>query len=168
MKKVKKQGSTVILLRDDNRSEVFLVFRSDYPLWGTTGGGIEAGETPKEAAIREAFEETGFQVEIINYMGLYKREDNRCIYESYLFEGRVLSGQFKPEFPGCKGRWFSIDKLPLSILDRTREKILDCRKSRLKPFKKPGRTLLLKNNLHLLVLHPIAAAKYVVKQVVLG
>ena len=35
--------------------------RPQRPLWITPGGGIEAGETPEEAAIRELREETGIE-----------------------------------------------------------------------------------------------------------
>ena len=61
---MEQNGSTVVLFKDDSRKEVFLVFRSDYPIWVTTGGGAEPDETPEETALREAFEETGFKVKI--------------------------------------------------------------------------------------------------------
>ena len=54
MTKRKQDGAFVILFKDDSRKEVFLVFRSDYPIWVLTGGGIEKGETPEQAAVREA------------------------------------------------------------------------------------------------------------------
>ncbi len=64
-----RNGSTLILFRDNEKKEVFLVFRSDYPVWGTTGGGIEDGETPKQAALRETKEETGFKVKVVRRVG---------------------------------------------------------------------------------------------------
>lgn len=158
-----KNGSTVVLFRDGSRREVFLVFRSDYPVWVTTGGGAEHGENPKETALREAFEETGFKVKIVRYVGLYQRKSGGVEYKSYLFEGRVLSGEFKPEFPGCKGRWFPVGRLPLSMTDRTREKILDCINYQSGQFEKEHQPLMLRNNLRLLLLHPIAAVVYIVR-----
>ena len=155
-------GSTVVLFKDDSKKEVFLVFRSDYPIWGTTGGAIEPGETPEEATLREAYEETGFTVKVVRYVGLYRRKTANVEYKSYLFEGRVVSGKFRPEFPGCRGKWFSVDRLPLSIMDRTKEKIFDCIKHKSGEFEKEYRRLTLKNNFHLLLLHLIAAAKYII------
>ena len=161
---MRQDGSTLVLFRDNAHKEVFLVFRSDYPIWVTTGGGIESGESSEKAALREAFEETGFRVKIIRFVGLYRiQEGGKISYKSYLFEGRVVSGRFKPEFPGCRGRWFKVDKLPLSMTDRTKEKIFDCIKYQTKEFKKIARPLSLKNNLHLLLLHPLAVARFIFK-----
>ena len=66
-----KDGSHVILFKDDSKREVFLVYRSDYPIWTTTGGAVEKREIPQETAIREAYEETGFDIEIKKYLGVY-------------------------------------------------------------------------------------------------
>ena len=38
-----KDGSVLILFKDNKKEEVFLVFRSDYLIWGITEGGIEKG-----------------------------------------------------------------------------------------------------------------------------
>ncbi len=161
---MKQDGSTLILFRDNTQKEVFLVFRSDYPIWATTGGGIESGESPEKAALREAFEETGFKVKITRFVGLYKiQEGGKISHKSYLYEGRVVSGRFKPEFPGCKGKWFKVDKLPLSMTNRAREKIFDCIKYQNKEFKKIAGPLSLRNNLHLLLLHPLVVARFIFK-----
>jgi 8-oxo-dGTP pyrophosphatase MutT (NUDIX family) len=52
-------GSFVVIFKDDSRKEVFLVLRSDKPIWNLPGGGIEGNESPENAALRETFEETG-------------------------------------------------------------------------------------------------------------
>lgn len=156
-----KDGSTLILFKNDKKEEVFLVFRSDFPIWGITGGGIEKGETPKEAAIREAEEETGFKVKLIKKVGIYKSND----HTSHLYEGRVVSGTFKPEYLGCKGRWFKVNKLPSDITKRGREKVIDCLKSQKGIFIKSNPPLCFWDNIHLLFLHPIGFIKYLVTRI---
>lgn len=151
-----KDGATVVLFKDNAKKEIFLVFRSDYPIWVTTGGAIEKHETPKQAVIREAYEETGFKVKITKYCGVY-RIANR---NSYLYEGRVLSGKFKPEFPGCKGKWFPVNQLPKDTTDRIRTKIFDAANHQGKPFDKKGKSLKIKNNLRLILRHPLAFLKF--------
>ena len=39
---------------------------SGEPWWGYPKGHLEEGEKPSEAAVREVFEETGFEVKIVN------------------------------------------------------------------------------------------------------
>ena len=57
-------GAAAILVND--KGEVLLLQRDDKPdiiypnLWNFPGGGVEAGESLMEAALREVFEETGF------------------------------------------------------------------------------------------------------------
>jgi 8-oxo-dGTP pyrophosphatase MutT (NUDIX family) len=48
----------------NDKGEVLLQRRGDSNKWGFPGGAIEIGETPHEAAIREAKEETGLDVEV--------------------------------------------------------------------------------------------------------
>lgn len=45
--------------------------RGDTNKWGFPGGAIELGETPEMAAIREAKEETGLDVEVGKLIGVY-------------------------------------------------------------------------------------------------
>lgn len=152
-------GSTVVIFKDDSKQEVFLVYRSDWPIWTTTGGAVEKNELPFETCIREAYEETGFEIELKQYLGVYKLPSHK----SYLFEGRVKYGEFRPEFPGCKGKWFSIDNLPFRMIDRTKRKILDAANHNSEPFNKEVQPLRLKNNWRLALRHPIAALKYMIK-----
>lgn len=151
-----KNDATVILFKDDSKKEVFLVYRSDYPVWATTGGGIEDNESPKEAAIREAYEETGFKIKITGHCGVYKIADHK----SYLFKGRVISGKFRPEFPRCKGKWFSLNNLPKDIIKFKETQIFDAANHQGEPFDKKGRIFSLSDNYKLIIRHPFAFLKF--------
>jgi 8-oxo-dGTP pyrophosphatase MutT (NUDIX family) len=158
-----QNGAFVVIFKDDSRKEVFLVFRTDYPVWVLSGGGIEPGESPEKSAIREAFEETGFETRVVRQVGKYIYANK----SGYLFEGRYVSGDYKPEFKGNIGRWFPTNKLPLDITSSTRQKIYDAIHHKGKPFEKQiSSELPFLQNLILIVRHPIAVAKFVKKSFV--
>ena len=46
----------------DESVRILLVHRRDMDLWDSPGGGMEHGELPDEAAVRETKEETGLDV----------------------------------------------------------------------------------------------------------
>jgi len=50
---------------------LLLVRRADDKTWALPGGGVEAGETWGEAAVRECREETGWEVEVTAIFGAY-------------------------------------------------------------------------------------------------
>jgi 8-oxo-dGTP diphosphatase len=53
-------------------------------VWTFPGGGIEEGETPEEACIRELKEETGFTIKVLKLIDTTK--------ENYIFMVEILSG----------------------------------------------------------------------------
>ena len=160
-----KDGSHVVLFDNDNK-KVFLVWRTDYPVWDVTGGGIEEGEDPKEAAIREAKEESNFEIEISDLLVQHCAVDElgNTIKNKYLYKGHVINGEYKPEFEGNTGRWFHINKLPLSMSKSAREKIFNAIKY------EPNSGIKLKyeknklsENIHVLLLHPIFTIRNIKK-----
>ena len=67
--------------------------------WETVGGSPEAGETVEEAAIREALEEAGVEIELGEQLGvLNSREEDRDFNYS-IFSAKIKSGVPKPTEP---------------------------------------------------------------------
>lgn len=166
----KKNGAFVTIFKNKKRDQIFLVFRSDYPIWVQPGGGIEPGETPKKAAIRETLEETGFKIRITRKIGVYeyvKPKTGEKINLTHLYDGEILSGTFSPEFSGCKGLWFYIKNLPKDITDKTRQRIMDAADSDGKEFYKKVYPIRLVDNLHLLFRHPLAALRYLANKTIM-
>jgi ADP-ribose pyrophosphatase YjhB (NUDIX family) len=60
------QGDTVLLIQRGREP--------NYGEWSFPGGVIELGETSKECAIREALEETGLKIEILDVVTVVDRE----------------------------------------------------------------------------------------------
>jgi 8-oxo-dGTP pyrophosphatase MutT (NUDIX family) len=69
----KYQAASIIPIRDDG--QVLLIdhyrFQTDSRGWEAPAGGIEAGETPERAAVRELREETGHRAASYKFLGHY-------------------------------------------------------------------------------------------------
>lgn len=159
MKFNKPVGSFVVLTRS-NQKEVFLVRRSDFPVWECQGGGIEDNETPETAVIREAYEETGFRIKIVRKVAEYTNpKTSKTI--SHIFEGKYLSGKFKPEYNGCEGKWFGINNLPPQMTATRKIMINDCLENDTKLIRKPEVPAVSIQNIKLLFLLPLQSLKYI-------
>jgi len=157
-----KDGAHVILFKDKSKKETFLIFRDDYPIWVTPGGGIEKGETPFEAAKREIYEETGFNTKIVRKIGTYIVNEKGNIKELSLYEARYVSGKYRPEFPDNSAKWFPTNKLPFRITNIARGRIIDSLQPQ-KPFIKRISENWLFQNVHLFLLSPFATIKFLHK-----
>jgi ADP-ribose pyrophosphatase YjhB (NUDIX family) len=63
-------GTNVVVMRD---GKILLTKRSDVPMWCLPGGGVEAGESVAQTAVREVREETGLVVQLTRLVGVYSR-----------------------------------------------------------------------------------------------
>ena len=98
-----------------------LIRRGQPPLlgeWSLPGGVLECGETLRDAAIREAREETGLVVEVGEMLGVYERvirsDDGRVRYHYVLidFLCRAVAGELKAGSDAAEAGWFSREELP--------------------------------------------------------
>jgi len=100
---------------------VVLVRRRHPPLqdeWSIPGGVLEVGELVREAAIREAREETGLNVEAGELLGVYDRilrnPEQRVRYHYVLidFLCRRVAGELAAASDAAEVRWFTREELP--------------------------------------------------------
>jgi 8-oxo-dGTP diphosphatase len=102
-------------------ARVLLVKRAHPPLqdqWSIPGGVLEVGELVREAAAREAREETGLVVEPGELLGVYDRvlrnAEQRVQYHYVLidFLCRRVGGALAAAGDAADVRWFTREELP--------------------------------------------------------
>jgi 8-oxo-dGTP diphosphatase len=102
-------------------ARVVLVKRAHPPLqaeWSIPGGVLEVGELLREAAIREAREETGLTIAPGELLGVYDRvlrdADKRVQYHYVLidFLCRRVAGGLAAASDASEVRWFNREELP--------------------------------------------------------
>jgi 8-oxo-dGTP diphosphatase len=123
-------GIGAIIIEDDR---VLLVKRAHPPIqgqWSIPGGVLEVGEMVREAAIREAREETGLVVEPGELLGVYDRilrdPDKRVQYHYVLidFLCRTTGGQLQAATDAAEVSWFTREDLPaLNLAEDTQDVI---------------------------------------------
>jgi 8-oxo-dGTP pyrophosphatase MutT (NUDIX family) len=116
-----------VVLSPDHK-QVLLLRREVFILWDLPGGAIEKGELPAEAAVREAHEESGYQIEIESLVGRYLCQS---IYGSgdqltHTFRAHVTGGKAKHFGLETTGlRWFPVNALPRGVEPLQRQMIAD-------------------------------------------
>jgi 8-oxo-dGTP diphosphatase len=106
----------IIIENSIEDSRVLLVKRAHPPLqaeWSIPGGVLEVGELVREAAVREAREETGLTVEPGELLGVYDRvlrnAEQRVQYHYVLidFLCRRVGGELQAASDAAEVRWFA-------------------------------------------------------------
>lgn len=108
-----KQAAIGIIYNSD-RTEVLLTKRCDVPVWVLPGGGIEEGEFPENAVIREVWEETGLRVEVIRKIAEYTPV-NCLSKKTFLFECRKIDGCLRTGCETAAIHYYPLNALPPSL-----------------------------------------------------
>lgn len=110
----------------DERDRVLLALWNevDEPMWTLPGGGVDLDETPEEGAVREAREETGYEVELGRLLGvdtnLVAPGDRLTVTDRWhkgvrvVYEATVVGGELTAEVGGTtdEARWFPRSEVP--------------------------------------------------------
>ena len=117
--------AVIIAIIEDGK--ILLTQREDFEVWCLPGGGIEEGESVAEAAMREAKEETGVDVELTSLVGVYPRVGGMWNdVHAILFRAKPVGGELRLQ-PGetVEVAYFPFDDLPNEILFGHQQRIAD-------------------------------------------
>lgn len=119
--KIKTVGVRAIIVKNH---QVLLVRHTYIDGWYLPGGGVNAHESPVQAAIREVHEEVaGVVAEPLQLLGIYYNrkpgwDDYVVLYKAELTQQHKVTDQEIAE-----ARWFDLDKLPSDITESTKSRI---------------------------------------------
>jgi len=94
-----------------------LLFKHTYRKleWGIPAGGLEYGEQPTDAVVREFFEETGMTIEV---QRLLLADSSRHFHHvSLVYLCKISAGEFSESHEISEIQYFNADDLPPMLLD---------------------------------------------------
>lgn len=106
--------------------QVLLTQREDFEVWCLPGGGVDPGESVAQAAVREALEETGLEVQLTRLVGVYSRPKIEQGAHTVLFAAHTVGGELRlATGETIAARFFTFDALPELMLWWHRQQIRD-------------------------------------------
>lgn len=113
---------SVSVLPIDAEGRVLLVRHAGHgDEWGTLGGAVEVGESPATAAVREAREEIGADIQLVRLLDVLGGPDyevvypngDRVAYVTAVYEARIMSGSPAPgDGELSEVAWFAPQEVP--------------------------------------------------------
>jgi len=149
-------GSSCLILNKDN-TQVLLIKRRDIPAWQLPSGGKNNNESFRQAAQREAQEETSCKIKVIKKIAQYERGSTPQTIHLYL--GKIISGTPKQTPETKTAKFFNIKNLPIAI-DPYSKIMIDnfIQSPNMRTFTLPKRHKLV--NPTFLLKHPLVVIRY--------
>ncbi|WP_442599985.1 NUDIX hydrolase [Neobacillus sp. D3-1R] len=123
-------SAATIVLNDQNE---ILLIKGPRRGWEMPGGQVEEGESLKDAAIRETKEETGIDIEIIHFCGIFQNV-NRSICNT-LFLAKPIGGQLTTSPESLEVEFYPIEQaLEMVTYGNFRQRIEYCLDRSKQPF----------------------------------
>lgn len=119
-------------------TRVLLVQRKDVPVWVLPGGGVEAGESPLEAAARETFEESGVRVTGVQLIATY-HPANKLAATTYLVRCAPVqdaTAPFSCDAETADAAFFDVNDLPALFFPIHKGFLSEWRSSTPKPIER--------------------------------
>ena len=116
----------------NNKNEILLI-KGPRRGWEMPGGQVEEGESLKTAAIRETKEESGIDIEVVKFCGIFQNVE-RSICNT-LFLGKAIGGEPTTSAESLEVGFFPIKKaLEMVTLKNFRQRIEYCLDENTHPF----------------------------------
>lgn len=144
---------------DETKNQVLLIKRRDIPVWVLPGGGIDPGERPEEAALREALEETGCTMKMERYVAHYLPA-NRLTSVTHFFECSILEGSPKTGPETREIAFFPLKALPKMLVPFYKTWIDDALLFKDQTLEKTIQKTSYWTFLHYLILHPLLVIQF--------
>jgi ADP-ribose pyrophosphatase YjhB (NUDIX family) len=114
-------GSYAVCLRDGAVLLARLI-GADPPLWTLPGGGLDHGEDPRDGAVREVEEETGYRVElrqlltVESFRWMLDRPGGPVDHQAIcvIYTAEIVGGELRNEVGGSTdvAAWVPLDEVP--------------------------------------------------------
>ena len=106
----------------NERDEILLCHRRDLDLWNFPGGGVEPGESPCEAVVREVREETGVDADVVRLASVsWKPRRKEFLFQ---FVCRIVAGELCTTDESDAFQYFPLEELPERLSPAVRHRIL--------------------------------------------
>ncbi|MEY2815409.1 MAG: hypothetical protein RIS05_1157 [Actinomycetota bacterium] len=109
----------ILIFRDsaDGKREIFLQHRAPWvhngDTWGIPGGARDSHETVTEAALREAFEETGIKSEHLKPLALFSDDHGDWRYDTVLAAAAPEMSADSPNDESQEMRWVAVNEVTM-------------------------------------------------------
>ncbi|RBW69994.1 NUDIX hydrolase [Bacillus taeanensis] len=125
-----KTAAAVAVLNDHNK---LLLVKGYVRGWEFPGGYVEIGEPIEKAAVREVKEESGIEVEITKFCGVY--QDLKSSTFVYLFTAKAVGGKLRDSSETLASGFFSVEEALQKVTWKNHnERILRCLNEEEHPF----------------------------------
>ena len=114
-RKIILNSASAIIVRDE---KILFQRRTDNGKWGLIGGLLEMNETFEEAALREIREETGLEVKLTDFLGIFHNHNmvwsngDSAHVISAMFVAEIVSGEPRIDEESYELRFFAKDEIP--------------------------------------------------------
>lgn len=108
---MKEKQAVLGILFSPHRDQVLVLKRRDVPIWVLPGGGVDPGESPEEAVVREFAEETTLRVVVKRKIAEYSPQ-SRLSALTHFYECQLIEGTPSTSPESCAVGFFPIQKLP--------------------------------------------------------
>ncbi len=158
------KNAAIAVVFDDRKENYLLVKRRDVPVWVLPGGGIDPGESPEQAVIREVQEETGVMARIVRKVAVYT-PTGRLSSETHLFECAIVSGEPTTGDESREVRFFPINRYPAPVFQVHERWLKDTYQNCPDVIVKPIEGLDSRALLRIVLRHPVLAGRYLLTRI---